>query len=465
MLHAIFDRSPLILKRIMLNAVAFQNYNKRYNKDFSSSFECFKNLWNAPISEIETYQKKELIKLLIECSTYSEWYKSIFLDLKISPSEIKENPYKVLQKLPILKKIERKEYVETIINKNPNRKIVGIGHTSGTSGLPMINYIDQATNTISFALWKRFHHTLGFKTIHPKTVRFSGNIIIPVKQKKPPFWLYNNFEKQLYMSTYHMTNNNIPFYIKKINTFKPQLLDGYPSAIFNLANYINKNNITLKFIPKAIATTSETLYDEQRVEIEKAFKCKVYNQYASSEGSPFITECQKGNMHLNLDSGIFELLNENYKPAKPGEIAKLVVTSLRNYKTPLIRYDIQDSVLLTMNSKKCECGCNMPFVEKIMGREDDLLIASNGSYIGMTAYKIFKYAEHINKAQIIQKNKNLFIVNVEVTDEFGISDIEFLKNKVKGTFGDSSQIQINKVQSIPLGANGKYKAVIRDFKL
>ena len=62
----------------------------------------------------------------------------------------------------------------------------------------------------------------------------------------------------------------------------------------------------------AITTTAETLYDYQRSIIQEFFQCKVYNQYASSEGSPFITECKSGSLHVNMDSGIFEFLNKNY---------------------------------------------------------------------------------------------------------------------------------------------------------
>jgi len=36
-------------------------------------------------------------------------------------------------------------------------------------------------------------------------------------------------------------------------------------------------------------------------------------------------------LHVNEDSGVFEFLNKNNSPAAPGEIARMVVTSFRNY--------------------------------------------------------------------------------------------------------------------------------------
>ena len=51
----------------------------------------------------------------------------------------------------------------------------------------------------------------------------------------------------------------------------------------------------------------------------------MYNQYASSEGAPFIIECKEGNLHLELQSGVFEVLDENDKPMTPQIIKSIKV--------------------------------------------------------------------------------------------------------------------------------------------
>jgi phenylacetate-CoA ligase len=258
------------------------------------------------------------------------------------------------------------------------------------------------------------------------------------------------------MSTYHLTDENMNHYIKKLNLFKPQFLDGYPSAFYIIANYAIKNNLKINCTPIAIATTAETLYDYQREVIEKVFNCRVYNQYASSEGSPFITECTSGNLHINLDSGIFEFLNSKNEKAQSGEIARMVVTSFRNLKTPLIRYDILDSILVG-NNTKCNCGCEMPIIDKIIGREDDLLWTVQKGYIGRmdTAYKGL---EGIIQSQIIEiKN----IVDQNYTTEI---EEKFIKN-LKDRLGENINLKFESVDSIPLGKNGKFEAVKRKFKL
>ena len=458
----IYNKLPYPFKYIVLNIKALQNTKQRYTQEFDNYLKEYINLWNADEEVIKEYQKERLILLLSEAYQYSKWYTNKMKDLGITLKSIKETPYDVLQKMPILTKSERKTNADVLVNTN--RKTDGVGYTSGTSGSPTINYLDSESINRSFALWRRFHHAIGLDTKKVRQVRFSGRLMVRPDAKKPPFWVYNYFERQLLMSTYHLKEANLIHYIKKLNRFKPILLDGYPSAIYILSRFINENSIVLNFTPKAIAVTAETLYDYQRLEIEKAFNCHVFNQYASSEGSPFITECVQGNLHLNLDSGVFEFINTNGEKAKPGEVAQLVVTSFTNLKTPLVRYNIEDTVLLGEEDKKCTCGCTMPIIEKLTGREDDILWTEEKGYVGRmdTAYKGL---EGIVKSQIIQENPQEIIVNLIADKKFDDKMKSNFLHNLKTRLGENINYNINIVEDIPLGPNGKFDAVKRNFKI
>ncbi|MHA7059208.1 phenylacetate--CoA ligase family protein [Aquimarina sp. M1] len=462
MQEKIYNSLPYPFKFILLNIKAFQNSKKRYTKEFDAFLKEYIDLWNADKDYINKYQENRLKVVLSEGLHYSDWYGKTMKKLGINVTDIEENPYDVLQIMPILTKTERKTNPDILVNKN--RPTDGVGYTSGTSGAPTINYLDKESINRSFALWRRFHKAIGLETKSVKQVRFSGRLIVKPDAKKPPFWVYNYFENQLLMSTYHLTDDNLLLYVKKLNRFKPVLLDGYPSAIYIISRFINQNNLTLSFTAKAIAVTAETLYDYQRLEIEKAFNCKVYNQYASSEGSPFITECVQGNLHLNTDSGVFEFVNAKGAKAKCGEVAQLVVTSFTNLKTPLIRYNIEDTVLLSEDGKSCDCGCAMPIIEKLTGREDDILWTKEKGYVGRmdTAYKGL---EGIVKSQIIQENAEEIIINLIADQKFDSKMQEKLVHNFKDRLGQNVNYQIQIVDDIPLGPNGKFDAVKRNFTI
>lgn len=458
----IYRIAPYFFKVIMLNIIAYKNYKKRNTKGYDYHLEKYITQWNLPLVDLTKVQEIELTMLLQEAFNYVPYYKKYFNDLNITLEDIKSAPFKVLSKLPLLSKIDRRNFAGEILNTNPNRSLIEIGYTSGTSGTPTENFLDQESIDKSFALWSRFHETIGIKK-PVRSVRFSGRLVVHPNQKGKRFWVYNYFDKQLLMSTYHLTDENMKHYIEKLNLFKPQFLDGYPSAFYILANYAIKKKIKIKCKPIAIATTAETLYDYQREAIEKVFNCRVYNQYASSEGSPFITECKSGSLHINLDSGIFEFLNAKNEKAQSGEIARMVVTSFRNLKTPLIRYDILDSILVG-NNIKCNCGSEMPIIEKIIGREDDLLWTVQKGYIGRmdTAYKGL---EGIIQSQIIQINPTDFEIKNIVDQSYTIEiEEKFIKN-LKDRLGKTVNLKFEYVDNIPLGKNGKFEAVKRKFKL
>ncbi len=458
----IYNSLPFPFKFLLLNVKAYQNNRQRYTKEFDQYLKEYFGLWNADNKVIKKYQEERLILLLSEALEYSDWYTKIMNELGVTKEEIIRDPYVVLNKMPILRKVDRKSNPDSIANKKRNTD--GVGYTSGTSGAPTINYLDSESIHRSFALWRRFHKTIGLETKRVKQVRFSGRLIVRPDAKKPPFWVYNYFENQLLMSTYHLKEENLKHYIKKLNRFKPILLDGYPSAVYIISRYINENNVKLDFTPKAIAVTAETLYDYQRLEIQKAFNCHVFNQYASSEGSPFITECVEGNLHLNEDSGVFEFINTKGEKAKPGEVSQLVVTSFTNLKTPLIRYNIEDTVLLADEDKTCNCGCAMPIIEKLTGREDDILWTKEKGYVGRmdTAYKGLK---GIIKSQIVQESPREIVVNVIPNEEFNVAMQDMLLNNLKDRLGQDIDYQINIVEDIALGPNGKFDAVKRNFSI
>jgi phenylacetate-CoA ligase len=253
------------------------------------------------------------------------------------------------------------------------------------------------------------------------------------------------------------------FYVEKLNRFKPEFLDGYPSAFYILAQYILANKIALKFTPVAISTTAETLFDHQREVIEKAFDCKVYNQYASSEGAPWIVECKEGHYHLWTDTGIFEFIDQK-ENSDDTVISEMIVTSFRNLKTPLIRYRIGDYVVRYKEEKVCPCGSHYPMIYSIVGREDDILYTREKGYVGRLdpAYKGLSGIKYSKIVQTVVDRVEVLIVP-DGSYENIVGD-KLLKN-LHERLGRDVSIELKIVENIPLGKNGKFKSVERQFEI
>lgn len=193
---------------------------------------------------------------------------------------------------------------------------------------------------------------------------FYGETYNTTTTKKKVFWRYNAAMKQMVYSSFHITEENIPYYIESLNKFKPHAIDGFPSSMYNIASYMLRKNIKFDFKPIAIFPTSETVTQEYRETIEKAFGAKVRDQYASSEGAPFVWECECGNYHYDITTGVIENIEGTNE---------ILVTSFSTYGTPLIRYRIGDSMIFDDPNKVCACGFNTPLIKSIEGRTVDFI--------------------------------------------------------------------------------------------
>ena len=399
----------------------------------------------------------------MECIKYSSYYRNVFLQLEITEEKIrKESALDLLQTLPFLEKEILRNKTKQIVSTNPERKKCCVINTSGTTGTPMTIEFDAESKQCTYAEWRRYYDWLGLPKRF-RSVRFSGRIVVEPETTKPPFWAYNVVNDQLFMSTYHLSDANMKFYIEKLNHFKPDFLDGYPSSFYIMAQYILANNIKLQFRPIAISTTAETLFDHQRKMIEEAFGCKVYNQYASSEGSPWIVECKEGHYHLWTDTGVFEFIDQ--KDNGDGTvISEMVVTSFRNFKTPLIRYRIGDFVSRYKEEKMCSCGSHYPIIHSIIGRQDDILYTKDKGRIGRLD-PVYKGLSGIKQSKIIQTalDRVEVLIVPDQSYESAIGD-KLLKNLYE-RLGNHITIELIEIDKIPLGKNGKFKSVERQFNI
>lgn len=462
-MQKIYDIMPYFIKVMLVNSKALINKFKRYNKLYNPVYDQLVLNDNLSYEEVKNYQSKMLKKLLLECYNHTVYYREIFDKYHTSETDIQNDPFAVLKKMPFLSKDTRKQRVNDIVNTNPSRKVIDVTYTSGTTGTPMINYIDKETSARSFALWNRFHNRIGINRRN-KNARFSYNKIVSPTNKSKKFWIHNYIDNQLFFSIYHMYDNKIKFYIEKLNRYKPIYLDGSPSAIYTIANYINNNNSILSFKPLAVCTTAETLFDYQRDEIEKAFQCKVYNQYASSEGSPFITECHKGQMHMEEDSGVFEILDDNDLPIKKG-VGRLVVTSLQNWKTPLIRYNILDFVEID-NEITCDCGSPFKTVKAIAGRANDLFWHPSKGYSRATISSVVKNYTQIKQIQIVQIEPEIVNVYIQLYDNNLNNNYKIEKNIIENLKATISEaIVVNFFYDKYNTNSKKSRFIIRDFDI
>ena len=448
MLGKIYDRSPIWLQEIMITGYGIKSYMGRYKGNYKTSKKKYVNKEYSSYEQEKKFQVAELKKLLQHAKTNSKYYREVLVGIDINEIRSVED----IKKLPILEKEVLRERADNIITSKEVKN-----NTGGTTGKPLTTYFTKYDNRERIAYWDAFKEKHGIK-LGMRAARFSGKNLIPRKDEKiNKYWRTNWIINQRLYSTFHMQEGNLKYYVEDLNKFKPEVIDGFMSSIYEIAKYIEENNINLLFKPKVVFPTSEAVLPHHRELVERIFKCKVRNQYASSEGAPFITECTEGKLHYNMDTGIIEMFNEE------GEI---LVTAFNTYGTPLIRYRIGDKI--EFSEEKCSCGSVHPVVKAIHGRSNDYLFSKErGNINSGNMSNVIKYIPHsIKNTQFVQDKESEIVINIVIDKtKYKDSHKKKLLEEMKNRFGKEMNFIINKVDEIPREISGKFRFIKNNLNI
>lgn len=363
-----------------------------------------------PKEKLEGFQNERLKIIIKHAYENVPYYRKIFDERGLKPKDIecKED----LKLLPILTKDDVRRHFNEVFANNWRDFKPSIMHTSGSTGEPLSHYIDRKLSMmISACVWRHW----GWCGIKHKDLIavFRGTLINEFGQKKKCYWKKSG--NQIHFSTFTMDNDTMNAYIEKLNKFKPRMIRGYPASLEILAKFIMDNDLKVTS-PKAVHTSSEVVLLEQRKLIEEAFEAPLFDWYGHGESTVCAGECEyhKG-LHLNLEFGYPEFIKTK-ETEEMANVYNIISTSLWNYSMPLIRYDTEDLALV--ENIKCRCGRGFPLVEKIIGRQADIIEGINGvkvspsSLVHFWKYKVANELSDIQYVQIIQEEKDFIKVNL-----------------------------------------------------
>ncbi len=326
-----------------------------------------------------------------------------------------------------------------------------LDHTSGTTGTSLNLWLKAETVKFWYALFEARSRRWYGVSKNTRWAILGGQLITPIRQRKPPFWVWNAGLNQLYMSSYHLAPDLIGFYLDALKKYRVRYLLGYSSALYSLAQKVvrsKKNDLEID----VVIANGEPLFDYQKELISEAFDCPVRETYGMAEMVAAASECEIGNLHQWPDAGIIE--GENSSSDKGS--ADFICTGLVNADMPLIRYRIGDCG--TFSDKICNCGKTLPLMGKIDGRSDDVLYTSDGRRIGRLD-PVFKNDLPVIEAQIIQASLKEIIVKYVPAQGFDQSSAKDLTSRIQERMGDVEVI-LSEVTQIPRTERGKFRAVI-----
>jgi phenylacetate-coenzyme A ligase PaaK-like adenylate-forming protein len=158
---------------------------------------------------------------------------------------------------------------------------------------------------------------------------------------------------------------------RALGEFRPDVLSGYPSVLAALAEEQHAGRLDIS--PRWVMCSSEQLRASARRAIRDAW-VDPFDIYATTEtGGPLAFECTAHQgLHIREETCLVEAVDEEDRLVPDGEhAAALLVTSWLNRTLPLIRYRIEDPVLIT--SEPCPCGRASKRILRLSGRQEETL--------------------------------------------------------------------------------------------
>ena len=357
------------MRRIILNGlISLKSKGKR-----KKVYSVMKKYEFKSLKENKELEEEKLRNILLYAYNNVPYYNKILSKTKITNNnQVDLNKF---NKIPILtKEILRNEFYNL---KSKNFKGKFKENTSGGStGEPAIFLQDSSYSEAGKAAKDFFYEWAGRQS-EDKLIKLWGSERDILKGNQGFQGVINRHLLNIHLlNSFKMSEKDMDNYVKKINKFKPKVIEAYVQSIYELANFIKKNQLNV-YSPKGIITSAGTLYPEIKKTIEEVFKCKVYNRYGSREVGDIACSCEKDEgLHLNVFTNYVEILNDKLNPCKPGEIGKVYVTTLNNYVMPLIRYDIGDMAVPSKN-EQCSCGRGLPLISNVEGRENSIIRTNN----------------------------------------------------------------------------------------
>jgi phenylacetate-CoA ligase len=350
--------------------------------------------------------------------------------------------------LPILNKQNLQQPLNERLSHGYSLKNIYVGTTSGSSGDPFIFARDKYTHALFWASTAYRYGGFGIDLNTSYQARFYGipmNFFGYQKERIKDF-LSNRFR----LPIFDLSDPILDRFLKHFRTKKFDYINGYTSSIVLFAKFLQQKNIVLKDVCpslKACMVTSEMLFEEDKILLQKQLGIRIINEYGASELDLIAFQNPEEEWQVNAETLFVEILDDDGAVRPYGTRGRIVITSLFNKAHPFIRYDIGDIGVLDKKST-----VQKPILKQLIGRSNDIAVLPSGKKApGLTFYYITK--------SIIEDDGNVkeFTIKQLKTDTF---EIKYVSDTVL------SQSQIKKIESaiaLYLEPNLTFRFIRKDF--
>ncbi len=419
--------------------------------------------------DLEQLQLERLQSTLNRVENHVPFYRKKFAELKINCDDFKS--LDDLRRLPFTVKQDLRDNYPYGLFAVPQREIVRIHSSSGTTGLATVvgytrndlkNWSDLVARVLTGA---------GVTKDDVIQIAFGYGLFTG------GFGLHYGAER-LGASVIPISAGNTKRQIQIMQDFKTTALVCTPSYALIIADALMEQGIDPRDLSLRVGLFGAEPWSEaMRHEINEKMGIRATDNYGLSEvmGPGVAGECEQCNgLHISEDHFLLEVIDpDTLEPVPPGEVGELVVTTLTKEAFPMIRYRTRD--LTRLIPEPCPCGRTFTRMQRIMGRTDDMLIIKGVNVFPIQIEKvlfeiegtaphyqiIIERVNHNDRVTVlVEVNESLFFDQMKMQRQM----VDHIKAKLSSELGIGVNVKLVEEKTLER-SEGKSKRVIDKRKL
>ncbi len=241
----------------------------------------------------------------------------------------------------------------------------------------------------------------------------------------------------------------------------PGYLLTYATNALELAKYFKERGETLSKL-KQVRTLSEAFGPDLRASCADAWQASVVDMYTARETGYLALQCpDHEHYHAQSENVLIEILDDEGKPCEPGQVGRVVISTLHNWASPLLRYEIGDYAEL---GEPCSCGRGLPVIRQIKGRVRNMLILPNGQkFWPVMGSSKYSNIAPIKQLQFIQRVVDRLEIRMVLEREMTPDEKRALTLAIQESMGHPFELDYIICDEIGRGASGKYEEFLSEL--
>jgi len=335
--------------------------------------------------------------------------------------------------------------------------------TGGTSGVPLKVLRSLEAIVFEQATIDRVIQSVGVDARTARTAVLRGDNPRDIEVSPNPDCEVINAGRIMTMSANAVTHTSVEFIANSLESFAPQLLCAYPSALETLARYLRDNGRTLK-IP-AVVTSSEVFRPEAWLLVERMLGCRLADYYGQAERIAFASASAPGEYRFLHGYSHVEFIPydaQNMPRDSQYRLYEIVGTSFWNSLLPIVRYRTGDLVRLPASwgeRELEELSLGLRTFAGVLGRQQELIVCPQAVRITGIGC-VPRDVRNVIRFQIVQENIDEARILVLPTEEFSTADAELLLANARTRIPPEVNVSVEIVKRLERTPRGKTPLIV-----